>query len=419
MNDDIEKNDGTLVDMDDSVAGATITSVETMMRQALEALRWQRENPDQPLPGNQSGEQQPAIPTKIDISSNVDDVDDTASSTVSETTHQNRSSSSSSRSTNHNKCGRGTLLSLLSVLFAIVCILVIAILLSGGEGGSSSDNANALPNNTNADKTPTEEHEFSDESPSHVPDTPSLEECITPCQSDSDCNDSTNAFGLDEACGDLSCVEGTCQFEAWQNAAPCAQTNYIYCRGNDVMCIRGPTNLSHEATCTGYQNEECVYRWCPMRALVPEHTNAPPDQTTPDGPVSSSTEPPKFTPELTNPSSEDTTVEPISSSTEPPESTPAGECVTPCTQNSDCHDLLNAQGLDEACGSGSCVSGKCQYEAWKDTDECMSSNFATCSSGEDMMCNKGPSELEYEGSCTGFANIVCVYQWCPGIRRDG
>ena len=87
-------------------------------------------------------------------------------------------------------------------------------------------------------------------------------------------------------------------------------------------------------------------------------------------------------------------------------------CNTPCTQNSDCHDPTNAIGLNRECGELSCISGTCQFEAWKDSGSCAGSNFLECT-GNDSKCTKGPSALNYDASCTGWGNNECIYQWCP------
>ena len=85
----------------------------------------------------------------------------------------------------------------------------------------------------------------------------------TPCHESSDCYDATNTKGLDEACGNLDCVDGTCKFVAWNEADTCAHTNFLECGGKDSLCTKGPSGLNYEATCTGYGHNECIYKWCP------------------------------------------------------------------------------------------------------------------------------------------------------------
>ena len=96
---------------------------------------------------------------------------------------------------------------------------------------------------------------------------------------------------------------------------------------------------------------------------------------------------------------------------------PPLECSTPCTQASECADTANLQGLNPDCGSLDCIAGTCRYEAWSDFGSCVDSNFVQCN-GDDTMCTKGPGELPFVGTCTGYQNVVCFYYFCPVLPED-
>ena len=193
--------------------------------------------------------------------------------------------------------------------------------------------------------------------------------CAAPntCQSEADCADVKNVQGMDPICGNAACIAGVCEFTAWNEAGACATDNFVYCAGVDALCTKGPSGLNFEGTCTGWNNQECVYKWCAGDQVGP--------------------------------------------STAPPPTTAPPSCNNPCTSASDCHDPANTLGLDEACGSMACVAGTCEFAAWNEAGTCAAKNFLTCAS--DAACTKGPSELSFQGTCTGWNNQECVYKWCP------
>lgn len=104
--------------------------------------------------------------------------------------------------------------------------------------------------------------------PAHT-DEPPATKCTTPCQQISDCYDATNTAGLDKACGNVDCVKGTCMYVAWNEQGTCEHTNFLECGGDDSVCTKGPSGLNYEGTCSGYGNNECIYKWCPGDEAVP------------------------------------------------------------------------------------------------------------------------------------------------------
>ena len=387
----------TVVDLDEWVEGANSLSIEATMKKASEALRWKREHPNQDLP--ETLKEAKSGPTRSNDAPNgpVCELSDTSVSHEIEATFIGPTSSAVIDNAvirdivfpSHGRCcklrRKTALLSMLAALFAILSVIAISVSLHGSRSNSSSSSSSSS-SATGKQQSAEDPEQQEDSDPSiseltdptimpHVinssePTGSFLETCSTPCAETSDCQDSNNLQGLNSDCGELSCVTGICQFNAWSNTGNCSNSNFLQCSGDNNMCTRGPSEVSYEGSCTGFANNECIYRWCPGRATAHDSSSLT----------------------LSLPT----------------------ECGTPCTQLSDCEDAGNLRGLNPACGEISCISGFCRFNAWKNGGDCASTSFLFCS-GDDALCTKGPSQLSFEGTCSGFDNNECIYEWCPGM----
>lgn len=88
------------------------------------------------------------------------------------------------------------------------------------------------------------------------PPPPAPTGCPVKCTRTKDCY-GNGATGAKKRCGEISCdaASGLCSYNAWVESCP----TFLTCGGDDD--VNGPDGST--GTCTGWQNDECVYEFCP------------------------------------------------------------------------------------------------------------------------------------------------------------
>jgi len=190
------------------------------------------------------------------------------------------------------------------------------------------------------------------------------------CTADFDCKDPNGLMGARDSCGDIKCDKstGTCSFKSWQKSCE----EYILCNGKDQMCTAGPAQMTFVGTCSGWENKECLYEWCPVK-VYPDRDHLFEDYSCKE------------------------------------------RNKNQCTKDSDCADEKGMSGARSQCGAVKChlETGTCRFDATN--QECP--EFGLCG-GDHEMCQSGPLDLSFMGSCTGGTKSTCRYAWCPGDLTD-
>lgn len=205
------------------------------------------------------------------------------------------------------------------------------------------------------------------------------------CKHVMECYDSApyvELIGLDIVCGEIKCEleTGTCVYEANNiQSMLCPYTPFAYdqCDGDDTVCSKTKATGS----CTAAGNTECAYRWCPQETTK-QHTL---------GIV------PSFIGNCKN------------------WELPLKAGLTACKNVNDCKVsgalAIGIQNqIESSCGEHYCdvSTGIC---TWNVYNEDCGPKYIWCD-GDHSQCDA------YEGgSCTGWENKECMYNYCPLADR--
>jgi len=90
----------------------------------------------------------------------------------------------------------------------------------------------------------------------------------------------------------------------------------------------------------------------------------------------------------------------------------AAEGKLQCLSDFDCKDMNGVMGARDMCGGVTChpTTGTCMFTAWNES----CAEYRLCN-GVDNVCDAGPNQTVFSGTCTGWEKKECVYEWCPKL----